>query len=127
MSKRVMIVDDSAAMRSFIISALQEAGDVECVEARSGFDALKELPRGTYDVLISDINMPDINGLELLHFIKGNDTYRAIPVLIISTESKEEDLRRARAMGADGYLTKPFSADALREAVDRLTGGADRG
>jgi two-component system chemotaxis response regulator CheY len=120
--KTILIVDDSNAMRAFIISGLEELGDFNFKEARTGFEALKELPRGNYVLIISDVNMPDINGLELLNFIKTSEQYKKIPVLMISTETKEEDLQRALSMGADDYLTKPFDIKTLQKKVKKLLG-----
>jgi two-component system chemotaxis response regulator CheY len=121
-TKKVMIVDDSSAMRAFIISSLEDLDDFEFFEAKTGFEALRELPRGEIAIIISDINMPDINGLELLNFVKKSDIYKHIPVIMISTETKEEDLRRALSMGADAYLKKPFTAEALKEQIKKLLG-----
>jgi len=120
--KKVMIVDDSSAMRAFIISSLEDLGDFSFFEAKTGFEALRELPRGEISLIISDINMPDINGLELLSFVKKSDIYKNIPVLMISTETKEEDLKRAISMGANAYLKKPFTAEMLKEQVRKLLG-----
>jgi two-component system chemotaxis response regulator CheY len=115
-----MIVDDSGAMRAFIVAGLEDMGDYVFFEAKTGFEALKELPQGGYALIISDINMPDINGLELLNFIKTSEHYKNIPVLMISTETKEEDLKRALSIGADAYLTKPFDAQTMKDAVKKL-------
>lgn len=120
--KKIMIVDDSSAMRAFIVSSLEEIGDFVFFEAKTGFEALRELPRGTLSLIISDINMPDINGLELLNFVKKSDIYKNIPVLMISTETKEDDLKRAISMGANAYLKKPFDAASLQESVKKLLG-----
>lgn len=120
--KTILIVDDSTAMRAFIISGLEELGKFRFIEAKTGFEALKELPRKRYALIISDINMPDINGLELLNFIKTSDNYKDIPVLMISTETKEEDLNRALSMGANDYLTKPFDLKNLQKKVKKLLG-----
>lgn len=120
--KNIMIVDDSSAMRAFIVSSLEEIGDFNFFEAKTGFEALRELPRGTLSLIISDINMPDINGLELLNFVKKSDIYKNIPVLMISTETKEDDLKRAISMGANAYLKKPFDAASLQESVKKLLG-----
>ncbi len=120
MSQRVLVVDDSAAMRTFVASQLEELSDdpnLEIVEAASGFEALRTLPQGPWTLILTDINMPDINGLELVSFIKGHDLYRAIPVVVFSTERTESDRSRARALGAEGYLVKPFTGDQLLEAV----------
>ncbi len=120
--RKVMIVDDSSAMRAFIISTLEELADFNFYEAKTGFEAIRELPRGELSLIISDINMPDINGLELLNFVKKSELYKNIPVIMISTETKEEDLKRALSMGAEAYLKKPFSAESLKETVKKLLG-----
>jgi two-component system chemotaxis response regulator CheY len=120
---RILVVDDSAAMRAFIRAALEEAGvaglegEVEVVEATSGFNALRLLPRGPYDLVITDINMPDINGLELVKFVRESEHHKEVPLLIISTQSSEKDRDRGLALGADGFLAKPFKPEELREAV----------
>jgi|SRR5215471_9270725 len=124
--RRIMVVEDSASTRSFIRSALESssaAGSIDIVEAASGFDALRMLPRGPYDLVITDINMPDINGLELIQFIRKSDRHRATAVLIVSTQSSEKDRSRGLLLGADAYLPKPLSAELLIATVDRLLAG----
>jgi two-component system chemotaxis response regulator CheY len=124
---RILIVEDSPAMRTYVRSALEgspELGDdVEIVEAASGFDALRLLPRSTYDLVITDINMPDINGLELIRFVRQTAHLKRIALLIISTQSSPRDKARALALGADDFLAKPFSPEMLRGAVARSVGG----
>jgi two-component system, chemotaxis family, chemotaxis protein CheY len=124
--RRILVVEDSASTRSFIRSAL-EAGDrlgpCDVVEASSGFDALRLLPRGPYDLVITDINMPDINGLELVQFIRKSDRHRSTALIIISTQSSEKDRVRGLSLGADEYMAKPLSADELIKTVDRLLSG----
>src|ERR1043165_3586246 len=92
---RILVVEDSDSMRSFVRTALEWSPDyaagVEVVEASSGFDALRLLPRGPYDLVITDINMPDINGLELIQFIRSNEHHRATPILLISTQDSARD------------------------------------
>lgn len=124
MAKNILIVEDSAAMRSMIDSILGETGGEELLitEAQNGFEALKLLPRIQFDLILTDINMPDINGLELLTFLKSNPRYRDIPTLVITTEGKEEDRRRGLALGADEYLIKPFSPESLIALIKRLLG-----
>jgi two-component system, chemotaxis family, chemotaxis protein CheY len=120
---RVLIVEDSASMRAFVRAALIGAGglgELEIGEAQNGFDALRLLPRGAWDLVITDINMPDINGLELISFIKKSEAHKATPILIISTASAERDRERGLQLGASGYLVKPFSAEALAEQVRSL-------
>src|SRR3970040_465839 len=101
---RILVVEDSFSMRSFVRGALESDAsglpDVEVVEAASGFDALRLLPRGPYDLVISDINMPDINGLELVQFMRKSAQHRETPILLISTQSSERDRQRGLRLGA---------------------------
>lgn len=123
--RRVLLVEDSASMRAFVRAALSAApalGELEIVEAQSGFDALRLLPRGAWDLVITDINMPDINGLELISFIKKSESHKNTPILIISTASSERDRERGMTLGANGYLVKPFTAEAIVEQVLRQIG-----
>jgi two-component system chemotaxis response regulator CheY len=112
----VLIVEDSDVMRSFLSAALEGLG-LEVVEAPTGFEALKILPHHTFAAIVTDINMPDINGLELIAFIKKHPQFQAIPILVISTERSEEDRRRAMALGAADYLVKPFEMEPFREKL----------
>lgn len=119
MDKQVLVVEDSAAMRSFIVSTVEESSGTIVTEAASGFEALKELPRHDFRLIITDINMPDINGLELIRFIRENEKYKDTPLIIVSTESSQRDRERGLALGANAYLIKPFSPAALLELVER--------
>ncbi len=122
MPKKILIAEDSPTMRSLICSALMALGDFEIVEAANGFEALRILPREKVDMVITDINMPDINGLELVSFIKGNAHYKSLPLLIISTEGSERDREKGLALGADGYLVKPFAPQDLQTFVKNFLG-----
>jgi two-component system chemotaxis response regulator CheY len=125
---RILIVEDSPTMRSLLTSSLEELeGVVKITEASSGFEALRELPRGRYDLVVTDINMPDINGLELVSFVKSNETYRDIPLIIVSTEGSERDRAKGMELGADAYLVKPFEPDDLRETARSLLAGTEGG
>jgi len=124
LAKSILIVEDSASMRSMIDSILGDLAGEEFVitEAQNGFEALKLLPRVQFDLILTDINMPDINGLELLAFLKSNPRYREIPTVVITTEGKAEDRQRGLALGADEYLIKPFSPENLIASIKRLLG-----
>jgi len=106
-------------MRSFVAAALEEAGIVEVTEAASGFAALQALPGARFDLVISDVNMPDINGLELIRFVRANAAHARVPLIIISTEGRERDRERCMSLGASGYLVKPFAPAALIAEIRR--------
>ncbi len=119
--QRILIVEDSETMRGMIAATLEDLDEpVKITEVANGFEALRCLPREEFDLIVTDINMPDINGLELVSFVKGNPAFRDIPLLIISTESSERDRARGVDLGADAYLVKPFDAAELREIVSDL-------
>lgn len=122
MAKKILIAEDSATMRYLIVSTIAALGDFEVVEAANGFEALRILPREKVDLVITDINMPDINGLELVSFIKNNPNYRETPLFIISTEGSERDREKGISLGADAYLVKPFSPDELQTLIKRYLG-----
>lgn len=120
--KTILIVEDSATTRALIRAVIDELGDVETVEAASGFEALKMLPQQEYDLIITDINMPDINGLELISFVRSNQRYIHLPIVIVSTERSEEDKKRGMALGASAYVTKPFKSGELLETIKKTIG-----
>lgn len=120
---KILVVEDSPSMRHYLATIIEggtESYDLDIVEAASGFEALKTLPHHKFDAILTDINMPDINGLELVSFLKNHPVYRAIPIMVISTEGSEEDRRRAAALGAEEYLVKPFESSDLVEKLRRL-------
>jgi len=125
-SIKVLIVDDSKAARELLCATLEELPMAEVTEAVSGFDALKALPRNQFDLIITDINMPDINGLELINFVKKNPSYRDVPLFIVSSEGREQDKQRGLALGASEYLTKPFEPPQLLALVRRHLRLVDR-
>lgn len=119
---KILVVEDSSSMRSFLTTILEGTDDLdlEIVEASSGFEALKTLPHHKFNLILTDINMPDINGLELVSFLKNHPVYRAIPVMVISTEGSDSDRRRAAALGAEEYLVKPFTTQELSTKLRKL-------
>ena len=119
--QRILIVEDSATMRSLLASSLEDLEQpTKVVEAESGFEALRFLPREDFDLVVTDTNMPDINGLELVSFIKNNEKYASIPLVIVSTEGSERDREKGLELGADAYLVKPFDPEDLRQVVGDL-------
>ena len=121
--RNVLIVEDSKAIRSMIRVSLEEAGGFFAVEAGNGFEALKTLPTRRFDLIITDINMPDINGLELIGFVKSNPEYKDIPLVIVSTDKSDEDKKRGLALGASGYVVKPFTKKDLMSMIKNVLEG----
>lgn len=120
---KILVVEDSPSMRAYLTTMIEGDADdfeLEIVEAASGFEALKTLPHHKLDAILTDINMPDINGLELVSFLKNHPIYRSIPIMVISTEGSEEDRRRAALLGAEEYLVKPFAPDDLIQKLRKL-------
>lgn len=119
MTCKVLIVDDSSATRELLRAAVEVLTGVEVHTAVSGFDALKVLPRHRFELIITDVNMPDINGLELINFVKKNPHYRETPLFVVTTEGREVDRQRGLALGASEYIIKPFAPDLIAELVRR--------
>jgi two-component system chemotaxis response regulator CheY len=117
MTKRVLLVEDSATMRSLLASTLEEIAGLRVVAVGTGFEALKALPQQPIDLIITDINMPDINGLEVVNFVKNHPDYRTIPLIIVSTEQGKADIQKGLSLGASAYIPKPFIPDELKKTV----------
>lgn len=120
MAVNILVVEDSQSTRSLVALALEEIPGVNLIEASNGFEALKTLPNHKFDVIITDINMPEINGLELIRFIKDHPVHKDTPIIIISTERSDEDRARGLKLGASTYLTKPFSPEEIVRAVRQV-------
>lgn len=117
---RALVVDDSPAMRKSIMYALQRVVGLTCVEAQDGADGLKKFSQEKFDVLLTDINMPLMDGLKLIHMLRQNPLNSALPIVVITTESAEEDRQRALRLGASAYLVKPVQARDVVETVKGL-------
>lgn len=120
MDRYALVIDDSPLMRDLIISSLSNLSELKPIEASGAFEALKILPQRSFDIILTDINMPEVTGLELLTFLKSHPSYRTIPVIIITTEKNEEDRNRGIALGAEDYVTKPFDPRHLLSIIRRL-------
>lgn len=124
MSFSVLIVDDSMPMRSVIKKTFKAAGygNVNFLEAENGEKALKQIEDNWVDIVVTDYNMPVMNGLELISKIKGDDRFDNVPVVIISTEGSKEKMDAFMAKGAAGYIKKPFAPEQLRDVLVDLFG-----
>jgi two-component system chemotaxis response regulator CheY len=115
-----LIVDDSSAVRAFVRAALEDADFARVEEAETGFEALQLLASNAFDVVIVDVNMPDINGLELLAFMKKSPRQQGAIKILISTRADGPDAKRGAKLGADAFLAKPFEVDDLRTLIQSL-------
>jgi len=116
---RVLIVDDSSVMRKIVERSLRQAGlePMVVLEAGNGVDGLEVLRKHEVQLILSDINMPSMDGLEFLRQIRAQDLAPGVPVVMITTESSEQHVKEAILCGARGYIRKPFTADQVKERV----------
>lgn len=119
MSKTILTVDDSRMMREMLLMVLQGAG-FNVVQAEDGVEGLEALARIDADVIITDINMPRMDGYGVIEGVRKDPKHRATPILVLSTESSPEKKQRARDAGATGWIVKPFQADTLLDVVRRV-------
>lgn len=117
---RVLVVDDSPTMRQLIVFALQRLPELQIDEAVDGVAALKRLSTERYDLLLTDINMPIMDGLKLISLLRNDSLYNALPIVVITTEGAALDRERATALGANEYITKPIQTARIIEIVQRL-------
>ena len=115
-----LIVDDFSTMRRIIRGLLKEAGYVDADEAEDGQVAFQKLQTGHFDCVITDINMPNMNGFELLEAIKEDVKLKSIPVLMITAEASKDDVLKAAKLGASAYIVKPFSKAVLEDKIHKL-------
>jgi two-component system chemotaxis response regulator CheY len=115
-----LIVDDSDAMRKQLAYALQRIGGVSTVEATDGADAWRKLSSATFDIVLTDINMPLLDGLKLVALVRAGGAHQRVPVIVITTEGAEADRKRAMSLGASAYLVKPVQATQVVDAVKGL-------
>ncbi len=117
--RKILIVEDSPTMRQLIIFALRRLKNVKIVEASDGVEGLKKLQKDVFDLIITDINMPIMDGLKLVSIIRRDEIYKNVPVIIITTESGREDRERALSLGANAYVTKPIQAPEVLKLVEQ--------
>jgi len=114
---RFLVVDDFSTMRRIVRNLLKESGFAEADEAEDGVVALQKLRATNFDFVVSDINMPNMNGFQLLQEMKKDDKLKHIPVLMVTAEARKEDIVLAAQQGAAGYIVKPFTKATLEEKV----------
>jgi two-component system chemotaxis response regulator CheY len=117
---RFLVVDDFSTMRRIVRNLLKEIGHANVEEAEDGQVALNKLKANTFDFVVSDLNMPNMNGFELLRQIRADATLKSLPVLLVTAEAKKEDIVTAAQIGASGYIVKPFTKATLEEKLTKI-------
>jgi two-component system chemotaxis response regulator CheY len=118
----VLIVEDSPTMRQLISFALKRLRGIRVVEASDGVDGLRKLSTEKFHLILTDINMPVMDGLKLVSLVRNDANYRETPIVVITTEGASEDRERALALGANDYITKPIQPNLILEVAQRLLG-----
>lgn len=121
-----LVVEDSPPMRKMIVFSLSRIRELAVVEADDGVDALRRMAATKFDIIITDINMPILDGLKLVKRLRADENYRDVPIIVITTEGADEDRRRALALGANAYITKPIQAPMVIKVVRETLGLQDR-
>jgi two-component system chemotaxis response regulator CheY len=117
---RCLVVEDSQVMRQLLVFALQRVRELDVTEADDGVDALRKLTGARFDIIITDINMPIMDGLKLVKRIRSDETYKDVPIIVVTTEGSQEDRSRALALGANAYITKPIQGPQVVAKVKEL-------
>lgn len=121
----ILIVDDSATIRKMVRASLHELGSTSFIEAATGLEAIEQLAVAPVELIVLDLNMPDMHGIEVLRFLRHHQRYRNVPVIVLTTRGDESSRTLAEQAGATSYLTKPFAPERLAAAVQTLLGSAD--
>jgi two-component system, chemotaxis family, chemotaxis protein CheY len=121
MAKTIMTADDSASVRQMVSFTLKDAG-YEVTEAVDGKDALNKLNGSTVNMLITDLNMPNMDGIELIREVRGQQQYRFMPIIMLTTESQDSKKQEGRSAGATGWIVKPFKPEQLVAVVKKVLG-----
>ncbi len=121
MAKMIMTADDSASIRQMVSFTLSQAG-YEVITAEDGKDALNKLNESTANMLITDLNMPNMDGIELIKQVRSNQAYKFMPIIMLTTESQDSKKQEAKKAGASGWIVKPFKPDQLVGVVKKVLG-----
>ena len=118
MSYRVLVADDSPSVRKFVSFALKMKG-IRVITACDGMDALEKIPQEQFDLIITDLNMPNVDGFELIRTVRQNDSYMEIPIIILTSMQNEEEKEKGFQVGANSYLVKPFNVQKIQYEVSK--------
>lgn len=119
-NKKIIFVEDSPTMRRIIMNSLSKIGFEDIMEAENGVDALEKIGDNDFDMVITDWNMPEMNGEELVKELRGRDKFKNTPILMVTTRGMQDDVMTAIKMGVNGYVVKPFTPEILKKKISEI-------
>jgi two-component system chemotaxis response regulator CheY len=119
----ILVVDDSKVMRDMVVACLRGLPEARFTQAASGLEAIERLSLGRFDLVVLDLNMPDISGIEVLEFVRAQDNLSALPIIVVTTRGDEASRTHALSAGASLFMTKPFTPEAIVAEAQRLLNG----
>lgn len=123
MAKKVLVVDDSSAIRESVSYVLDQAG-YGVVQAGDGLEGLEKLKEGGFDLIVTDVNMPNLDGIGLVRKVREQGQHKFLPIVVLTTESQQSKMQEGKEAGATGWIVKPFDSDKLLAVVKKLIGAA---
>ncbi len=120
---KVLVVDDSATIRRIIKNTLERIGYPDVVEAENGIDALTKLKEGDISLVMTDWNMPEMDGITLVKSIRASDKFGTVPIIMVTTEAEKSEVMEALQLGVNDYIVKPFTPDILKEKIEKVMNG----
>ncbi len=119
---KVLVVDDSSTIRRIVKNTLERIGYPDVVEAENGIDALTKLKDGSIELVMTDWNMPEMDGITLVKSIRASDKFGAVPIIMVTTEAEKNEVMEAMQLGVNDYVVKPFTPDILKEKIQKVMG-----
>ena len=119
---KVLVVDDSSTIRRIVKNTLERIGYPDVVEAENGIDALTKLKEGDIELVMTDWNMPEMDGITLVKSIRASDKFGAVPIIMVTTEAEKNEVMEAMQLGVNDYVVKPFTPDILKEKIQKVMG-----
>lgn len=123
--KEILVVDDSKVMRDMVVACLRGVPEARFTQVASGLEAIERLSLGRFDLVVLDLNMPDISGIEVLEFVRAQEGLKALPIIVVTTRGDESSRSSALGAGASQFMTKPFTPEAIAAEAQRLLNGKD--
>jgi two-component system, chemotaxis family, chemotaxis protein CheY len=119
-SKKILVVDDSSTMRMLVKMSLKTFKDYEVLEASDGVSAIESCSNVNFDLIITDLNMPEMNGFDFIKYIRKNPHYKDVPIIVLTTEGRDDDKNQAMELGASEYIVKPFQPNQIIQLVKKI-------